>query len=286
MLVEKKSSELLAFDLDGTLIHNLENGSRGIPADLLEVVLQLCERYHVVVATGRRQRSAALVLEYLKNLAYLICHNGLMVCDRRGEMIHCHRMQWQTALTIAKEMRQLSLIPVFVMDGSFQSIDFALSNDSDQARVLKKVMSGKFPHTVKALNADEAIQGSGLERCLLEVSTLSDYLTLKEAQQALMHNLPDDLQMVVVETCGYENYSVLEVFPKQVSKWTGVLEVQGLLESKKVYCFGDDENDMQMLENADVGIVMSHARDHVKNRANIEVAGPGGLRDYLVKEFL
>ena len=65
------------------------------------------------------------------------------------------------------------------------------------------------------------------------------------------------------------NDTLIEVAPKKISKHSAILQVlpKGL-SMKDVIAFGDNYNDMEMLEHAGYGVAMGNAREEVKQIAN------------------
>ena len=65
-----------------------------------------------------------------------------------------------------------------------------------------------------------------------------------------------------------DNHS-MEIYAKNVSKATGILDVLRLLniDIKDSYCFGDGPNDVEMFETVGHAIAMGNAIDIIKERA-------------------
>ena len=63
----------------------------------------------------------------------------------------------------------------------------------------------------------------------------------------------------------------LEVFPPGVTKAKAVLELKEATGADKVVVFGDNYNDIPMLQDADVAIAMGNAFDEVKDIADIVI---------------
>ena len=65
-----------------------------------------------------------------------------------------------------------------------------------------------------------------------------------------------------------DNHS-MEVYAKDVSKATGILDVLNLLhiDIQDSYCFGDGPNDVEMFETVGHPIAMGNALDIIKERA-------------------
>lgn len=66
-----------------------------------------------------------------------------------------------------------------------------------------------------------------------------------------------------------DNHS-MEIYAKNVSKATGILDVLRLLniDIKDSYCFGDGPNDVEMFETVGHAIAMGNAIDIIKEKAD------------------
>jgi HAD superfamily hydrolase (TIGR01484 family) len=281
--VEKKFSDLFAFDLDGTLVHTLSPGVRGIPPELLSVVHELSQRAHVVIATGRRYRSALDDIRKLPRMPYAISNNGLVIRDDRHQVVLRQQLSDDEALSISKILKNELIDYFFVGDGFDHKIDYLFSKDRLQlSDPLRRVLERVGEHC-EVLEEDEALKHFS-HVPLLEVAALQRYEELLRVQKILMKQLPAHFKVIVVKNIGYEGLSALEIFKSEHSKWSGVQWVAEKLKATRIITAGDDENDLEMLRSADVGIVMSHAEEHIRSVGSAEVEGPLGLTKFL-REF-
>jgi hydroxymethylpyrimidine pyrophosphatase-like HAD family hydrolase len=277
--------KLFVFDLDGTLVHTLPDGNRGIPDYLINTVNRLSKKYHVIVATGRRFRSAMIDVQTLDPLPFVVVHNGSLVCDLNGKVFHLVAMKREDMLFVSDHFETKNIPQLFVMDGLSKGIDFCfLDSELSRSDVLQRVAERSKGNNLTVLYKEAIFENS--HPVLLELATLGYFEELKKFQDYLTPRLPDHLRCLLVQNIGYTEWSALEVLPKHVSKWFGIQWVVKQLGIDHVVTVGDDENDMEMLANASFSIVMGHARPHVKEKAKQEVQGPRELASYLEEEFL
>lgn len=68
-----------------------------------------------------------------------------------------------------------------------------------------------------------------------------------------------------------DNAGYLEVFAKGVDKASAVKELASLAEASRIVCFGDNLNDLSMMEIADVSLAVDNAFTKVKQQADIVI---------------
>lgn len=280
MLPEKKSRDLIVFDLDGTLVHNHPNGNRGVPLHLQKTLQELQERADIVVATGRRYRSAQTALRELPAMDFSITHNGLIVRDAQGQVLVRESLERELALHTIGEFEANLWESVFVMDGELRAVDFAHPYMNRPMEALKNRVELRGREGLLALEGPHSLP-SEFDPHLLEVATIGPYEDLLGLRESLQKKVAGELRVQVVKNAGYSGLSVMEVFLQRVSKWSGVEYVRKQLGAERVICIGDDENDIEMLKAADIGVVMSHAVPMVKDCGDVEVDGPEGLEEFL-----
>jgi len=277
------TDELFVFDLDGTLVHNLSRGRRGVPTFLLETILELSSKAHVAIATGRRVRSAQVVIDLLPDVNHYVFNNGLVVRHRDKGLIHKQTLSLQTAVRLAEALLAQDYQPIYVLDGERDEKDFASvrSSPSFWSNWIEQRQPEHLLRLESVQKVPEEFSGH-----ILEVATLGYYKDLVQLREKLKSALPSGVKVVIVKNCGYGPLSVLEFYCEKTSKWTGVERLRDQLGLNKVVCFGDDENDLEMLQGADIGVVMDHAVEHVLRAGDIQVSAPEGLNEYLREHWV
>ncbi len=275
------SKYLFAFDLDGTLVHNLPSGERTVPPRLLDCVRRLGRHAHVMVATGRRYRTALPIISLLPAASYSVTNNGMVVKDASGKTIHRESLDRADALSIAKLFHKTHLDVIFATDGYHENIDFIFWKQALKEADAPRKLFERFHEVSAVVETMEDVLSFRRDIPLLEVATLGPYHELLEARELIEPQLPKPYRAVVVKGIGEDSWGALEIFSGKVSKWTGILSVKKLLNVEMVVAVGDDENDIEMLQSADISVVMSHAQPHVKRVASRDVEGPEGLAQYL-----
>lgn len=280
---EKKFPDLFAFDLDGTLVHSDSFGERIISPDLIETLFELSKKAHVVAATGRRYRAAVPDLKKLPPMPYSIVHNGLVIKDASAKTIYAKDLKSETAFQIGELLEEEGFDPFFVSDGHTHEVDYTFTADSYERSIHVKKISLRPSQSSRVLkNLAEVFS---LEFPILEVATLGTYEDLDQLRKKLDPQLPGGVKSVLVRNIGTSGIAALEIFDRDSSKWSAVEKVKEMLGATRVIAVGDDGNDFEMLKFADMGVVMSHADDFLKEVSKKEVHGSQGLHDFL-REYL
>jgi HAD superfamily hydrolase (TIGR01484 family) len=282
--MEKKFTDLFAFDLDGTLVHRSpDTGVRHIPKHLLQIVFEISKKAHIVVATGRRYRAALEDLQKLPPVPYAVVHNGLVIRDTQGQVVERSTITLEEARKVADVLSEHLEDFFFVCDGYDHAIDYLyLESALKRSQNLQRVEERMKEHRHLLQNLEELSSFKHLP--LLEVAALGNYSDLLKIQKTLTLKLPADFRAIVVKNIGYEGSSVLEIFKRQYSKWSGVAWVKAKLGATRVIAVGDDENDLEMIRSADMGVAMKHAEPNILQASKAQVDGPEGLSEFL-REF-
>lgn len=282
---EKLSRTLFAFDLDGTLVHDLENGERGIPQNLKACVNRLSEKHQVIIATGRRFRTASIFSRSIQNLNFLVCNNGLVIRRADGSLWHKENLEWSVIRRISEIVEREGFDAILAFDGDLDGIDFALTERFRSRSEISRQLIVKHQDSLLSIADVESLEEKFYPH-LLEVAVMAKFSDLLELQSRLVGKLPAGIRSIVIQNCGYQGLSIMEILPESASKWAGISRLALELNCDQIVGIGDDENDREMIEFSDIGVVMSHARDHIKSLANVEAEGADGLVNYLEKEWM
>lgn len=261
-------------------MHRDSAGEKYILPELAKMVHALAKKHHVIVATGRRYRATLTDLQQLPPMDFVIAHNGLVIRDGKGKLRFRRTLEIKTALEIAKLVGVHREDFFFVADGFDDKIDYLFTKDALQKyRSIQLVYSRGPEHCHLLDSLDDLKALSHLP--VLEVAALGNPLALCELRDLLNPVLPKQSRGFVVKNIGVEGLGALEIFDKEFSKWTAIEWVKKMLQADRVVAVGDDENDIEMLRYADMGVAMGHAEPRVLEAAKHRVDGPQGLVNWL-----
>ena len=260
--------EIVVTDLDGTLWP-----SEGlIPAATRDALLELDRRgIPLLAATGRRLRSARLAL-VRAGLAHVPCVglNGALAADQ-GQVFHSVSFPLEDARAVFDIFVAGGITPVgyLVPERDGDSVDAVapegVSTHPDHLAVLAPTLS----HLPIDFNSMVAFSVLGIA-----YSTLDPIRATIERQNAA--------DCVLSRDRAYGDYN-LAATALGVSKWTGVMAYCARygIDTNRVLAIGDDDNDVSMIDNACVGLAMTHASPAAAAVANAIVDDWTQLLHYL-----
>lgn len=230
------------FDIDGTLVWRDEKHLNGAPSPRVRAAL---ERYvalggSCVLCTGRPR---GLVVPEVASLPFsgYVTMDGAHV-ERDGAVVREVAMPADLVRRALEEMERLDLSAII------ESAELNVSLDRGE-NWFSQVPTVRTAAQVERLRPDLRFSKIVFHDHELEKFLSSDFLR----ESFVLYRLGDGMNEVTVEG---------------IDKGAGLLAyVEALPEPpRRTFAFGDSENDLPMLEAADVGVVMANARPHVIER--------------------
>lgn len=255
--------KLVAIDLDGTLL----NEEKKIPKENKVILKELMNRgVEVIIATGRRYFSAKeLIAELEMENSIIMANNGTIVRDMKtDEIIKTRYFDKEDYYSLIKEGKNRQLDAITHVDHFLEGYDILVEFEKDDIRYKNYLNDIKNRYRT----IDDLLKYSD-PRALAIVYT-GEFEKLREFQENLnlkyrgkynaymMHNLTNVGTM-------------LEIINARGSKWVSILEyaIERGIDSKEIIAIGDDNNDLEMIQNAGLGIAMKNATKEVKSVADM-----------------
>lgn len=286
--------KLIACDIDGTLLYN---GT--IAADRTLQVLSRVKNetdVHITLATGREFYSATKVRKMFDlHEGPLICNNGAVVRDHENVLFSAtlplqlsqDLLDFSTDHNLFLLLFSESKTYYYAFDENKTDLFFSMFNmDSERIKTAFSIFT----------NANElaAFPVQGFNKACL-FSFHSEPEKIKAQLQHVRKQLSDFLQKTGYDQSCYitsSNWNNLEIMPIGVTKATGiqVLADHYQLSLDQIAVFGDNENDIEMLQKVPKSFAMGNAPLLVKDIATyttdtVENGGVGvALEKYLLNE--
>lgn len=243
----------IAMDMDGTLT----TSEKTISPYTQEILKKAQEKgIKLILASGRP--TAGLLREAkLLNMesfdGYLLSFNGAHICSvKTNETFHAQTVEKTLAQRVIEEARK-------------RNLDITLHNG-------KKILIERE----NAYKADYEAHACNMDICV--VDDLTQVLDF-HLHKLLLSAKPDHIQKHIQElqTIFDEELSIylsapfyIEVVPKGIDKGASIAKLAKLhgVDASQIIAFGDERNDLTMLEYVGHGVAMGNAIDEVKAIAN------------------
>ncbi|CAM4319542.1 Cof-type HAD-IIB family hydrolase [Zobellia nedashkovskayae] len=263
--------KILCSDLDGTLLTTKSDVSELTIAEIDRIKSHL-----KVILVSARMPSAMTYLQ--KDLAIeeqpIICYNGALILDGDKELssVHIGTQHLQQIYELA-EANNTQL-------GLYYKNEWYVVVDSE--RVQKEIRYTKtspvFRPTPETLSDWKGREIGAHKIMLMSTKESADIL-----YPALEEKLGEHLNLY------RSNDTLIEVAPKSVSKLSAIKSLLQEGESlEHVISFGDNYNDIEMLQNSGHGVAVGNAREEVKAVANAVTMSntENGVAHYIKKHLV
>ena len=245
---------LIAMDLDGTLLNSKQQISEGNRRALLAARAM---GVHLAICSGRCACDIAgiAMANGLADCA-LLSLNGLHCYERfGGELFADHLFSWETARQLIDVLWKSGIVFACFLHNTVVAL-----HDEE-----KKVWHAHDDNPAKPrmLHRNEPcfddIEAPGINKI---VCTTPDAELLSSVRAQL-----EQIDGVEITSSWFDN---LELIPAGFGKGTGVAEMAKRLglNASQVMTFGDNDNDLSMIQWAGMGIAMENATETVKQAAN------------------
>lgn len=255
------SYKLICIDVDGTLFG--ENGR--IPN---ENIIAIKEAYkngvQIAISTGRIYSNAVQISNRINVKSPVIAANGAIARDwYKGETI------FHSCFKRSEYEKLLELLSKHKLVAHFYTMDKVITYSviGSIAAYLYKFKNYSKSHKIYV---DSALTLKSLRKKLEQYEGNVVKCVLYSINKDRMLNLRTDIEETTeMAVFGAGSYSI-EIGPKGVSKGNAVKELANYLniDLKDVICIGDNENDIEMIKCAGLGIAMGNGVDNLKEVAD------------------
>ncbi len=252
--------KLIALDLDGTLL----NDDKVIPEKNIKLVNDLLKQgYEVVFATGRRYLAAKEFIDCFDQDLVIIANNGNMVRHTSNDgLIYAEYLNKDRLEFVLTEGKKLGLHPTIHVNKFNEGIDMVCELEKDHP-----VYHNYIELEDRCFKVDNFLEE---DLKILSIVYLGDFKKLKSLRDTIVGEYPNDYKTYLMSNILLAD-GLLEVVNPIGSKWNSVLNYAHSMgiKSSEIIAVGDDENDLEMIKNAGLGIAMRNAVDPVKRVSDI-----------------
>ena len=236
--------KMVVTDIDGTIY----SPETGISSAVKKCVTKLVENgIHVAIATGRSFSSTKSIADELGIKCPLICYQGGLINSYNGETLDVKYLNEDIAREIVKELRSRNIhMNVYIEDVLF------VENDNDY---IKDYVGDKGIDYFKVDSFNE-----------LDFSKLNKILAIDHNTE-LIENLINELQSKYPQIYVVKSTSIFcEIANKEATKGNAIKFLANKLgfTEKEVLAIGDQNNDIEMVKTAGVGVAMGNGTQEIK----------------------
>ena len=242
--------KLIASDLDGTL---LQNGAQSLPEGVIPFIEKLAIEHGIlfVAASGRQYPNLVRLFGSASKHMAFICENGSLVFYK-DKLLVSHPMDEEVALTISHDILSLPGCELqisgkktcYLIPKSERFVDRMVNHVKNDIKLLSSPEEHPEPYYKISVFEESGIaEGHGPE---------------------LLERHKDKAQ------CTISGKAWLDCVAPDVNKGRALAELLDKLGITPEECaaFGDNYNDLEMLDSVKYGFVMDNAIDIIKSRYN------------------
>ncbi len=259
--------KLIALDLDGTLLTDDKSISQE-NLDLIHFLIK--EGYEIVIATGRSYYSAKVLTNNIKQHLIYISNNGNIVRDALDDrIISSNYLDPIDAKIILNEGISKHLYPFVHVDFFEDGYDVLLEKNHYPKESLKKAEN----NLLRLKIIDDGLE-ENMDRVLAMVYP-GNLDSLNDFHYHIMEIYPEKYNSHIVENVSQAD-GLLEIMNPSGTKWNSIIQYASSLgiKAEEIIAMGDNNNDIEMIINAGLGIAMKNGSKLLK-----EVAKSISLKD-------
>lgn len=255
--------KLVAIDLDGTLL----NEKKKIPKENIVILKELMSRgVEVIIATGRRYYSAKKLIADLElGNSTIMANNGTIVRDLKTDnIIKSRYFEHEDFYSLIREGKDRKLHAITHVDHFSEGYDILVELEKNDMRY--KNYLNDIANRYRTI--DDLLKYSNPKA--LAIVYTGEFEQLKEFQGKLNSQYRGKYNAYLMHNLTNVG-TMLEIINARGSKWVSIMEyaMSKSIKSEEIIAIGDDNNDIEMIKNAGLGIAMKNATKEVKAASDL-----------------
>lgn len=250
-----KDNILCVCDLDGTLLlpgGRLSNRSKHCLNNLIK------NGANITISSARTPGTLIYILDGLNIKLPVACMNGSVIYDLKNrKFLKVHELSIKTTNIVRNLFKELNLNVFIHCPSSNGSLNIYHTNLTNPAEIdffnKRKNLTLKNYIESNISNNDRPVFLAALNR--------------KEVLQPIFLKLKNvkDIKCCLYRDVYNENVYFLEIYNKTASKKYALHWLKSYCKAQKTIAFGDNDNDIPMLEAADISYAVSNGTDACKS---------------------
>ncbi|WP_241581107.1 pyridoxal phosphatase [Rosenbergiella nectarea] len=251
---------VIAVDLDGTL---LTSQKQVLPESIEALTRAKAAGYRVLIVTGRHHSAIHPIYQALALTDPAICCNGTYSYDyQKRSVINSDPLPAEDTEIVIEALRQAKI------KGLLYAGD-AMYYEQPTAHVIRmQAWAEQYPAELRPVFR----QVNDL-RSVIESGEPLWKFTLAHADLAQLHSFADRVEAAAQVVCEWSWTDQIDIAKrgnskgKRLAEWVSAQQ----LSMDQVVAFGDNNNDLSMLERAGIGVAMQEAKQEIKDRCQVVI---------------
>ncbi len=271
------TSRVIALDLDGTL---LTPKKTLLPATIEALTRAKAAGHQPIIVTGRHHVAIHPFYQALALETPAICCNGTYLYD-----YHAKKVLTADPLPVALALQLIEMLNSHQVHG-LMYVDDAMLYERPTGHVVR---TSDWAQTLPAAQRPTFRQVSSLAGAAEEVEAIWKF-ALTDEDTGKLQRFAQQVEDKLGLECEWSWHDQVDIARSGNSKGKRLAEwvaSQGL-SMNDVVAFGDNYNDISMLEAAGIGVAMGNADDAIKARANVVIGDntTDSLARFIASELL
>lgn len=250
---------LFLTDLDGTLLRADKSLSEYTVNTLNRLI---GEGALFSYATARSFASAAPLVERIRLTCPAVLFNGVFVVDPKTGKRLAENVYSRECMELARE---------FFTRENIAPLTYSFIDGKERVSYLKSQFSAVESY-VNSHRGDKRLrEADSFEE--LFAGEIFYFTVLNPSKTELMDSVFTEENGFAknIQRDTYDNYIWYEIYDKTASKANAAKQVREMVNADELICFGDNLNDISMLQAADVGVAVENAVEELKRHADLVV---------------
>lgn len=236
----------MCIDVDGTLV----DSNKELPKENKEAIQKACSAgLKVAIASGRSPWAVREILDDLEIEGYGICLNGSYIIDRNNE-VSSYAFKNEQVEVIRKIVEKYDVRAFF--SASTLNITNRMTTCGEAEAIQKSVVKQK--QTIICNKHELKNELNNHHGLILKVSIM-------EEDDNTYFKIRKELEDISIFDVAKSDTHYIDVNIKGINKSKGVKDLAQYLniDISEVICIGDNENDIEMIKTAGLGVAMANS---------------------------
>ena len=257
-------TKLIALDLDGTVLN-----SEGVISDItVSTIKRAIENgIHIVLATGRSVGLICEEIKCIKGIKYAITSNGAAIVDlKENKIIYSNFLSIDILKKIIKIIRDFPIIVEFYANG-YAYIDEEVFFNPIKYGLNKESLGLMYNNHKLVKDIFLLIEEEQENEFLCFVEKINIPFLKGDMREDLFKRLSSMNNDIKITSSVKDN---LEINSYNANKGNGLEELSRFINIslEETAAIGDNNNDIEMIQKAGIGIAMGNAIEDIKIKAD------------------